>query len=224
MPKSDSIVASGVDAARARRPAILDRCARTAVLRRLAGIKNGRVVIEDGDERIACGQDLSDADLRATIRVHDHRFYSDLALAGSMGAAEAYMAGSWTTDDLTALIQIMIRNRDTRTGSERNIAAHYDLGNDFFELILDRTLMYSCAIFDRPELTLEEAARAKVDRICRKRDLRAHDNLCEIGTGWGGLAIHAAKNYACRITPTTISRERHDYAVKRIAAEGLSER
>jgi cyclopropane-fatty-acyl-phospholipid synthase len=250
MGKSDSIVASGVDAARARRPAILDRFARGAVLSRLAAIKNGRVVIEDGDERIACGQDLSDADLRATIRVLDHRFYSDLALAGSMGAAEAYMAGSWTTDDLTALVQIMIRNRgvtegidgglarlanpvrrfihylnrNTRTGSERNIAAHYDLGNDFFELILDRTLMYSCAIFERPDATLEEAATAKVDRICRKLDLRAHDHLVEIGTGWGGFAIHAAKNYGCRVTTTTISREQHDYAVKRIAAEGLSER
>jgi cyclopropane-fatty-acyl-phospholipid synthase len=225
MAKSDSIVASGVDAARARRPAILDRFARGAVLSRLAGIKTDRVVIEDGSDRIPFGQDLSDADLRATIRVHDHRFYSDLALAGSMGAGESYMAGSWTTDDLTALVQIMIRNRvvtegldsglarlanpvrrfihylnrNTKTGSERNIAAHYDLGNDFFELILDRTLMYSCAIFERPDATLEEAATAKVDRICRKLDLRAHDHLVEIGTGWGGFAIHAAKNYGCRV-------------------------
>ena len=250
MAKSDSIVASGVDAARARRPAVLDRFARGAVLSRLAGIKDGRVVVEDGGERIPLGQSAADADLRATIRVNDHRFYSDLALAGSMGAAESYMAGSWTTDDLTALVQIMIRNREvtegidgglarlanpvrrfihylnrnTKTGSERNIAAHYDLGNDFFELILDRTLMYSCAIFERPDATLEEAAIAKVDRICRKLDLRAHDHLVEIGTGWGGFAIHAAKNYGCRITTTTISREQHDYAVKRIAAEGLSER
>ena len=250
MAKSDSIVASGVDAARSRRPAILDRFARGAVLSRLAGIKSGRLVIEDGGERMPLGEAAADADLRATIRVHDHRFYSDLALAGSMGAAEAYMAGSWTTDDLTALVQIMIRNRaviegidgglarlanpvrrllhylnrNTKTGSERNIAAHYDLGNDFFELILDRTLMYSCAIFERPEATLEEAATAKVDRICRKLDLRAHDHLVEIGTGWGGFAIHAAKNYGCRVTTTTISRAQHDYAVKRIAAEGLSER
>jgi cyclopropane-fatty-acyl-phospholipid synthase len=251
MPKSDSIVASGVDAARARRPAFLDRFARTAVLSRLAGIKNGRLVIEDGRERIPFGQDLSDTGLRATIHVHDRRFYSDLAAAGSMGAAEAYMAGSWTTDDLTALVQIFIRNRavtegldsglarlanpvrrfihylnrNTRSGSERNIAAHYDLGNDFFELILDRDLMmYSCAIFERPDATLEDAATAKVDRICRKLDLRAHDHLVEIGTGWGGFAIHAAKNYGCRVTTTTISRAQHDYAVKRIAAEGLSER
>ena len=250
MAKSDSIVASGVEAARARRPAILDRFARGAVLSRLAGIKTGRIVVEDGGERIPFGQSTADADLRATIRVHDHRFYSDLALGGSMGAGEAYMAGSWTTDDLTALVQIMIRNRNvtegldgglarlanpirrfihylnrnTKTGSERNIAAHYDLGNDFFELILDRSLMYSCAIFERPDATLEEAATAKVDRICRKLDLRAHDHLVEIGTGWGGFAIHAAKNYGCRVTTTTISHAQHDYAIKRIAAEGLSER
>ncbi len=205
MRESGSIVASGVDAARARRPAIIERFTRRAVLARLEGIKRGRIVIEDGSERITVGQDIADADLRATIRVLDHRFYADLALGGSMGAGEAYMAGSWTTDDLTALVQIMIRNRDvmegmdgglarlanpvrrllhyfnrnTRAGSQRNIAAHYDLGNEFFELILDRTLMYSCAIFPRADSTLEEAALTKVDRICRKLDLRAHDGAVQ---------------------------------------------
>jgi len=249
MRESGSIVASGVDAARTRRPAIIERFARRAVLARLAGIKRGRIAIEDGDERISFGEEISSADLRATIRVLDHRFYSDLALGGSMGAGEAYMAGSWTTDDLTALVQIMIRNRDvmegmdgglarlasparrllhyfnrnTRAGSQRNIAAHYDLGNEFFELILDPTLMYSCAIFLRPDSTLEEAAIAKVDRICRKLDLRAHDHLLEIGTGWGGFAIHAAKNYGCRVTTTTISRAQHDYAVRKIAEQGLAD-
>jgi cyclopropane-fatty-acyl-phospholipid synthase len=250
MAKSGSIVASGVDAARARRPAILERFARSAVLARLEGIKRGRIVIEDGAERIAFGQSISDEDLRGTIRVADHRFYADLALGGSIGAGEAYMAGSWTTDDLTALVQIMIRNRDvmegmdaglaalanpvrrllhyfnrnTKSGSQRNIAAHYDLGDEFFELILDRTLMYSCAIFPHPDSTLDEAAIAKVDRICRKLDLRAHDDLLEIGTGWGGFAIHAAKNYGCRVTTTTISRAQHDYATKKIAEQGLSKR
>ena len=250
MRESGSIVASGVDAARTRRPAIIERFARRAVLARLAGITRGRIAIEDGDERISFGEEISSADLRATIRVLDQRFYSDLALGGSMGAGEAYMAGSWTTDDLTALVQIMIRNRDvmegmdgglarlasparrllhyfnrnTRAGSQRNIAAHYDLGNEFFELILDPTLMYSCAIFLRPDSTLEEAAIAKVDRICRKLDLRAHDHLLEIGTGWGGFAIHAAKNYGCRVTTTTISRAQHDYAVKKIAEQGLGDR
>jgi cyclopropane-fatty-acyl-phospholipid synthase len=251
MPKSDSIVATGLNAARARRPPIIDRFARGAVLSRLAGIKDGRIVIEDGDERMTFGEDIEEAELRATVRVNDQRFYSDLALGGGVGAGESYMAGSWSTDDLTALVRIMVRNRDvmegldgglarlanparrvlhylnrnTKTGSRRNIAAHYDLGNDFFELILDRDLMmYSCAIFERPDATLEEASLAKVDRICRKLELRAHDHVVEIGTGWGGFAIHAAKNYGCRVTTTTISRAQHDYAVKRIAAEGLSGR
>jgi cyclopropane-fatty-acyl-phospholipid synthase len=250
MRESGSIVASGVAAARARRPAIIERFARSAVLARLRGIKHERIVIEDAGERIVCGQDAEDAELIVALRVHDRRFYSDLALGGSMGAGEAYIAGSWSTDDLTALVQIMIRNRDvmegldsglarlanparkllhhfnrnTKSGSQRNIAAHYDLGNEFFELILDQSLMYSCAIFERPDASLEEAARAKVDRICRKLDLHAHDHLIEIGTGWGGFAIHAAKNYGCRVTTTTISRAQHDYAVKKIAEAGLSGR
>ena len=252
MAKSGSIVASGVEAARTRRPAIIERFARSAVLSRLQGLTSGRLVIEDRElpETRVFGQDSSSAELCATIRVHDRRFYSDLALGGSIGAGEAYMAGSWTTCDLTSLVQIMIRNRavmeamdsglarlanpvrkllhylnrNTKDGSARNIAAHYDLGNDFFELILDRTLMYSCAIFERPHATLEEAALAKVDRICRKLELRPTDHLVEIGTGWGGFAIHAAKNYGCRVTTTTISLAQHDYAVKRIAAEGLQDR
>lgn len=208
-------------------------------------------MIEDRGERMSFGQDIEEAELRATVQVRDQRFYSDLALGGGVGAGESYMAGSWTTDDLTALVRIMVRNREvmdgldgglarlasparrllhylnrnTKTGSRRNIAAHYDLGNDFFELILDRDLMmYSCAIFERPDATLEDASTAKVDRICRKLDLRARDHVVEIGTGWGGFAIHAAKNYGCRVTTTTISRAQHDYAVKRIAAEGLSDR
>src|SRR5260370_33472726 len=121
MRESGSIVASGVDAARTRRPAVIERFARRAVLARLAGIKRGRIVIEDGDERIEFGPDTSDTDLRATIRVTDQRFYSDLALGGSMGAGEAYMAGSWTTDDLTALVQIMIRNRHVLAAMDRDL-------------------------------------------------------------------------------------------------------
>src|SRR6266478_3010667 len=122
MRESGSIVASAVDAARTRRPEVIERFARRAVLARLAGIKRGRIVIEDGDERIEFGPDTSDTDPRATIRVTDQRFYSDLALGGSIGAGEAYMAGSWTTDDLTALVQIMIRNRDVMEGMGSGLA------------------------------------------------------------------------------------------------------
>lgn len=245
-----SIVSSGVDAARGRRPAFLEGTARSSVLSRLRGLAKDRIVIEDSGEQFSFGQDASQAELHAAINVHDRRFYSDLAFGGNVGAGEAYMAGSWTTDDLTALVRIMVRNRgvmegldgglarltnparkllhylnrNTRSGSQRNIAAHYDLGNDFFELVLDPTLMYSCAIFERLDTTLEEAAIAKVDRICRKLELCAEDRVVEIGTGWGGFAIHAARNYGCHVTTTTISRAQHDYAIRRIADAGLQDR
>jgi cyclopropane-fatty-acyl-phospholipid synthase len=248
--RPESIVATGVDAARARRPAFIERLARPMVMARLAGLKYGRITIEDGVERVFFGEDIEDAELRATVRVHDRRVYADLALGGTLGAGESYVAGSWSADDLTTLVRLMVRNREvmdgmesglarlanparrvlhylrrnTREGSRRNIAAHYDLGNDFFELVLDRTLMYSCAIFERPDATLDEAAAAKVDRICRKLALSPADHVAEIGTGWGGFAIHAARNYGCRVTTTTISRAQHDHAVKRIAEAALSDR
>ena len=250
MQSDGSIVAAGERAARPRRPAILEGFARRMVLARLEGLHYGRLVVEDGPERIAFGEDIEDAELRATVRVHDRRFYADLALGGSVGAGESYMAGCWSADDLTTLMRLMVRNRDvmegmesglaraanpvrrtlhylnrnTRTGSRRNISAHYDLGNDFFELVLDRSMMYSCAIFERAEASLDEAAAAKVDRICRKLELKPTDHLVEIGTGWGGFAIHAARNYGCRVTTTTISHRQRDFAIARIAAAGLADR
>jgi cyclopropane-fatty-acyl-phospholipid synthase len=113
-------------------------------------------------------------------------------------------------------------NRNTHAGSKRNIGAHYDLGNDFFQLFLDPTLMYSSAIFERADMTLEQAQRARLDRICRKLDLTAKDELLEIGTGWGSLAMHAAECYGCRVTTTTISRQQYELARERIDAAGLS--
>ena len=184
------------------------------------------------------------------IRVNDPRFYSSVALGGSLGAAEAYLAGYWDADDLTTLLRLMSRNleaanglnrglallgaparmaiqfvhRNTRSGSRRNIAAHYDLGNEFFQQFLDDTMAYSCGIFERPESTLREASIAKFERICRALRLGPSDHLLEIGTGWGGFAIHAAKNYGCRVTTTTISREQFEYARSRVHQEGLGDR
>jgi len=250
MPSPGSIVTAGERVARARRPAILEGFARTKVLARLEALRYGRLVVEDRAERIAFGEDIEDAELRATVRVHDRRFYADLALGGSVGAGESYIGGCWSADDLTTVMRLMVRNREvtegidgglaraftpvrrmlhylnrnTRAGSRRNISAHYDLGNEFFELVLDRTMMYSCAIFERADASLDEAAAAKVDRICRKLELRPTDHLIEIGTGWGGFAIHAARNYGCRVTTTTISQKQHDFAVARIAAAGLADR
>ncbi|HUY27914.1 MAG TPA: cyclopropane-fatty-acyl-phospholipid synthase family protein [Candidatus Binataceae bacterium] len=248
MAPPDSIVAAGERAARARRPAILEGLARKMVLARLEALHYGRLTVEDGPDRITFGEDIEDAELRASVRVHDRRFYADLALGGSLGAGESYMAGCWSADDLTTLMRLMVRNRDvtqsmdsglaratgpvrrllhylnrnTRAGSRRNIAAHYDLGNDFFELVLDRNMMYSCAIFERAGATLEEAQTAKLERICRKLELKPTDHVLEIGAGWGGFAIYAARNYGCRVTTTTISRQQHGFAVARIAAAGLA--
>jgi cyclopropane-fatty-acyl-phospholipid synthase len=160
------------------------------------------------------------------------------------------MQGYWSTDDLTALVRILLHNREvldgmeiglarataplrkalhwaarnTRRGSRRNISAHYDLGNDFFRLFLDPTMMYSSAVFEHPGMTLEAASIAKLDRICRKLDLHPGDHVMEIGTGWGGFAMHAAANYGCRVTTTTLSRRQHELAHERIAAAGLANR
>jgi cyclopropane-fatty-acyl-phospholipid synthase len=167
-----------------------------------------------------------------------------------VGAGEAYIGGHWRADDLTALIRLMIVNRDVMQsmeggaaiataplrrilhwlnrnspdGSRRNIAAHYDLGNDLFALMLDETMAYSCAVFEREDATLHEAQLAKFERICRKLRLAPDDHLLEIGTGWGGLAIHAARHYGCRVTTTTISREQHEWAKETVAAAGLGDR
>jgi cyclopropane-fatty-acyl-phospholipid synthase len=115
-------------------------------------------------------------------------------------------------------------NKNTRKGSRKNIAAHYDLGNDFYKLWLDPKMMYSCAYFDAPDTSLEDAATEKLDRICRKLDLSADDSVIEIGTGWGGFAIHAAKHYGCRVTTTTISKQQYNYAQQAVADAGLEDR
>jgi cyclopropane-fatty-acyl-phospholipid synthase len=232
------------------KPHFLDGLAARAVQARLASIRHGRIAVLEGGMRREYGGPSIRCPLEATVHVHDPRFWSELAFGGSIGAGEAYMAGYWSADDLTALVRILLQNREvldgmetglarlteplqkalhwlnrnTRTGSRRNIAAHYDLGNDFFALFLDRTMMYSCAIFDRPDMTLEEAQQARLDRICAKLELRPTDHLLEIGTGWGGMAIHAARRYGCRVTTTTISRKQYELARERVAAAGLENR
>jgi cyclopropane-fatty-acyl-phospholipid synthase len=115
-------------------------------------------------------------------------------------------------------------NRNSHSGSRKNIAAHYDLGNDFFQIWLDKKMMYSCAVFEDSESTLEEASTMKLKRICEKLQLKESDHVVEIGSGWGGFAIYAAQNYGCKITTTTISKEQFEMAKKRIAQAGLSEK
>jgi cyclopropane-fatty-acyl-phospholipid synthase len=231
----------------APRPNAPGMLARRAVLARLAGLSGGLLRIREDAGTLAFGDG---AGPEATLTVHDPAFYAETAWGGSVGAAESYMLGHWRADDLTALMRLMLRNhevldgmerglarlsvplrrlahwlhRNTRAGSRRNIAAHYDLGNDFFRLMLDETMMYSCALFERPEMTLAEASTAKLDRVCRALALGPADHVLEIGTGWGGFALHAASRYGCRVTTTTISPSQFELARERIHAAGLDDR
>lgn len=226
------------------------RLLRRALWQRLEGLRRGRITLIDAGGRRSFGECSGAFPLQATVHIHDPRCYRQIALRGSIGAGEAYMAGDWSCDDLTALIRIMVLNREvmegleesltwltrplfkafhivhpnTRAGSRANIAAHYDLGNDFYRLFLDETLMYSCGIFESEHSSLEEASLAKIDRICRKLQLNAADHLLEIGTGWGGFALHAAGRYGCRVTTTTISEKQYALARERVRQAGLEDR
>jgi cyclopropane-fatty-acyl-phospholipid synthase len=219
--------------------------ARRAVLALLARIHSGRLTVCEGGRRHVFGSGTP----QATVVVRSPRAWT-AALRGSRGLAEAYAAGEWDSPDLTAVIRVAARNlggldrlrrrlapllapwqrarglveRNTPARSRRDIAAHYDLGNDLFELMLDPTMMYSAALFARRDMTLEEASRAKLDRICDKLDLGPGDDVVEIGTGWGGFAIHAAATRGCHVTTTTLSREQRALALERVRDAGLSDR
>jgi cyclopropane-fatty-acyl-phospholipid synthase len=225
-----------------RKPPLAERLVRA----RLAALAHGALTV-DGE---SYGRRTGRCELAATIHVHDASFWADVAFGGSVGAGESYMAGHWTADDLTAALRIFAANldatdglerganvlarplrkllhlaaRNTRAGSRRNIAAHYDLGNDFFALFLDRSMMYSAAVFEDPGMALEDAQTAKLERICRRLDLRPGERVLEIGTGWGGFALHAARHYGCRVTTTTLSAAQHAWAESRIREAGLGDR
>ena len=229
---------------------LFDRVSRSVLNAKLSGITSGQLTINDSGASQVYGSVNGAADVIAVVHVHDSRFYSDVVLGGSIGAAETYIRGYWTTDDLTAVIRIFVANRtaleqldsgwatlvtplrrllhwmnrNTRNGSRKNISAHYDLGNEFFALWLDERMMYSSAIFERTGMSLEDAATAKLERICQKLDLQAGDRVVEIGTGWGGFAIYAAQQYGCHVITTTISREQHDLARERVTSAGLDDR
>ena len=225
---------------------------RDATARALVGAVLGRTrggeieVVENGRSRVF-GEPT---DLRATVRIKDPAAWRG-PLNGSIGLGESYVDGLWETDDLVALIQIVARSlsrqhrgvsaavarsraafhrlrglvpENTRGGARANISAHYDLGNDLFASFLDPTMMYSCAYFPREDATLEEAQLAKLDRICERLQLGPDTHLLEIGTGWGGMAMHAARTTGCRVTTTTISRAQHELATERVREAGLEDR
>jgi cyclopropane-fatty-acyl-phospholipid synthase len=234
-----------------RRSTWVDRLLRERVLQLVRGLQDGTLLIREGGQPIVSApMEHSGETLRACVRVHDPEFYHRVALNGSVGAAEGYMDGLWDCDDLVALVRILVRNRErldamergtarfgaavmrawsalrrnTQAGSRRNIAAHYDLGNEFFGLFLDDNLMYSSALFVDPQESLEVASRRKLERICDKLQLSPHTRVIEIGSGWGGFALHAARHHGCHVTTTTISREQYQLARSRVAAAGLQDR
>ena len=246
-----SLPAAALGPARAARPArAVERRARAVLHGILAGLERGRLTIVDGDGEWAVGRMTDAFPLAATVHVHDPAFYPAVVFGGNVGVGRAYGEGLWSADDLVAAVRILAanqaalgrldgglswllkpldravhwRNRNTRAGSQRNIAAHYDLGNDFFALFLDESLMYSCACFEAEGMSLADASRAKLDRICRNLELVPGDRVLEIGCGWGGFAEHAAARYGARVTATTISAAQRAYATERIRRGGLAGR
>ncbi len=228
----------------------MDRIARRAILALLKRLVHGRLTLVESGHHHHFGERSVRFPLQAVITVHHPQLYTRLLFGGSIGAAEAYMEGFWSADDLTMVMRILALNqkafedmekglarltaplhkfyhfvrKNTKAGSRKNILAHYDLGNDFYALFLDETMTYSCGIFEKEDSTLREASEAKYDRICRKLHLTAGERVVEIGTGWGSFAVHAAQNYGVQVTTTTISDQQYQFAQDRIKAAGLEDR
>jgi len=214
-------------------------------LKMLEGLGGGSLELVCGGETLRFG-DVS-GDLHAQLVVHDEKFFARAVLGGDVALGESYMDGEWSSPDLVTLVRLAVRNlqqietsnaaislfsrladtfrhrrrANTVEGSRANIQAHYDLSNDFFRLFLDRSMMYSCAWYESEDDSLETAQQQKLDRICRKLELGPEDHVLEIGTGWGSFALHAAREYGCMVTTTTISREQHDYARERFRGERI---
>jgi len=218
--------------------------ARKAVFRMLENVRHGVLEVICPEHTYLFGE--AGKGLRASIAVHDERFFSRVLWGGDDAAGDSYVDGDWSSPDLVAVVRLAARNlseleggnpllsfanrlfqrvrhrmnRNTIAGSRRNIQAHYDLSNDFFRLFLDRDMVYSSAVYRHANDSLEEAQVEKLDRICRKLRLGPGDHVLEIGTGWGAFALHASRNYGCRVTTTTISREQHDEARQLFARAG----
>ncbi|MEE4360404.1 MAG: cyclopropane-fatty-acyl-phospholipid synthase family protein [Pseudomonadales bacterium] len=222
---------------------------RRRLLKALDGISWGVIEVHEPSGTLRLGHEGNPGP-RVSVRIRDMDFYAYAGLGGSVGAGQSYFLGLWDADPLVDLVRIMVRNRDTLDrmdgglalvgqplyawfdrrrrnslpGSRANISAHYDLGNDFFSVMLDPSMMYSAGIYPHGGASLEDAQQHKLDVICDKLCLDATTHLLEIGTGWGGLAIHAARRHGCRVTTTTISREQHALARARVQEAGLEDR
>jgi cyclopropane-fatty-acyl-phospholipid synthase len=221
---------------------------RKGFIKLLEKLEDAHLVITDPIGTASFGDPSSD--LHTSLQILDASSYTDLAAGGALGAAEAYIQGKWVTSDLTSMLRVFVRNREvmltidggitrllnparrllhwtrrnTVKTSKKNIRAHYDLGEDMFKTFLDPTLTYSATIYENDQSTLDEAALYKLELICQKLDLKPEDHVVEIGTGWGGFAIYAAKNYGCQVTTTTISHNQHEVAARRIREAGLEDK
>ena len=226
------------------------KVSREAMFKVFSSLEIGSLTLHEGQMSHHFGIPGLPQEPQAELHIHNPAVYAQLLTDGSIAAGEAYIQGHWSSPaptevtrlfsaNLPALQRLDARqswamklalklahrlNRNTHQGSKENISAHHDLGNDFFQLFLDPTMMYSSAVFDNADDSLEVASEAKLDEICAQLELCAQDHLLEIGTGWGGMAIHAAKYYGCRVTTTTISREQYDYACNKVAQEGLEDK
>lgn len=223
---------------------IFNKISKEIVHRNLSGVSKGTLIITEGKQKYRFGFDSS---LTAEITVNNPSFYSEVLLGGSIGASEAFIHKSWSSSNLTKVIQFMARNQSTMDkiegpfklliapflrvlhslnkntlyGSKKNIAQHYDLSNNFFSLFLDQSMMYSSAIYSKKTDSLEIAAEHKLNVICKKLQLNKSHRIIEIGSGWGGFAIFAAKNYGCHITTTTISKEQYTFVRKKVKEQNL---
>lgn len=226
---------------------LVTRWCRSLVLRLVSGLTCGRLIVQEGEQQWHFGTEDVPC---ARLTVHDPVAYRKILFGGSIGAGEAYIAKLWDVDDLTAFIQIVVRNMalldrmekrfawltfpfdmirhlfnsNNKRGAKRNILAHYDLGNDLYKTFLDESMMYSSAIYPYQGASLEEAQGHKLELICQKLELQPTDSVLEIGTGWGGFALYAAKHYGCHVTTTTISDAQWQEATARVAAEGLADK
>ena len=223
---------------------LFNKISKEIVHRNLSGVSKGTLIITEGKQKYRFGFDSS---LTAEITVNNPSFYSEVLLGGSIGASEAFIHKSWSSRNLTKVIQFMARNQSTMDkiegpfklliapflrvlhslnkntlyGSKKNIAQHYDLSNNFFSLFLDQSMMYSSAIYSKKTDSLEIAAEHKLNVICKKLQLNKSHRIIEIGSGWGGFAIFAAKNYGCHITTTTISKEQYTFVRKKVKEQNL---
>lgn len=230
------------------KPSILAKIFKKLILSQFKKINYGCIILNEDNSKVIFGDEESK--LKTEVKIYSDEFYILAGSGGDLGIAEAYAAGYWDADDMVKLIQIVIKNqevqksleggftklispinryihrsrRNTVSGSKENIVAHYDLSNEFFQTWLDKSMTYSCAIFEPENLSLFDASREKLDRICRKLNIQADDHVVEIGTGWGSFALHAAKKYGCRVTTTTISNEQHAYVSNLIEKEGLKDK